>query len=182
MSFPLHNSVSAEEVEAQITEQMNGQLMDAVMFGRVAEAARFIDMGASIECQDSNGATPLIWAASVGDLQTIYLLLKKGANVNVRDKSGWTPLHHAAYNNHRKTCEKLLQKGADPYIKDKTKKRPYKVAKNKQLASYLKKEAKKLQKDGKIAVDKSEIGATKKGFTFTGHTRSRLFGGVKKKR
>ncbi|CAI7623075.1 unnamed protein product [Penicillium pancosmium] len=57
--------------------------------------------------QDTQGWTPLRWAAAYGQLNIVEMLLRAGAEVDARDKDGWTALRWAAHQGH-KTIVKLL--------------------------------------------------------------------------
>ena len=62
--------------------------------------------------RDSNGATPLIWAAKYGNHTLAKLLLEQdGASPTLSDKQGLTPLIHAAKAGHRGVMELLLERG-----------------------------------------------------------------------
>lgn len=58
-------------------------LVTAVKAGEVNTLEQLITKGAAINETDSNGATALLWAAGMGDLQMIKLLVKNGATVNI---------------------------------------------------------------------------------------------------
>lgn len=62
---------------------------------------------------ESNGFTPLHWAAFNGDEKMAQLLLKKEANVNAVDVDGFTPLHRVARMGNEKMAQLLLKAGAD---------------------------------------------------------------------
>jgi ankyrin repeat protein len=72
-----------------------------------------IASGASLEAMDSEGQTPLMFAASVGNLENIKLLISHHANVNAVAKSGFTPLFFAAKSKNANAVQALLDGGAD---------------------------------------------------------------------
>ena len=62
--------------------------------------------------RDSNGATPLIWAAKYGNYTLAKLLLEQGgANPTLSDKQGLTPLAHAAKAGQREVVKLFLERG-----------------------------------------------------------------------
>jgi hypothetical protein len=98
-----------------------------------------------LDSKDSNGQTPLSWAAAKGNEAVVKLLLEKGADLESKDKKyGRTPLSWAAESGHKavegtkleskskhgqtslswaarkgyKAVVKLLEKGADLESKD----------------------------------------------------------------
>jgi hypothetical protein len=55
-----------------------------------------VESGASVDCQDENGLTPLFFAALHGHTNAVTFLLAHGADVNHKSKKGETPLMWAA--------------------------------------------------------------------------------------
>ena len=49
----------------------------------------------NLEARDKSGQTPLHWAASFGEIETVNLLLAAGADIHARDANGKTPLDMA---------------------------------------------------------------------------------------
>ena len=66
-----------------------------------------------VNAKDSEGKTPLYWAANNGDEDVAALLLASKADVNGRTDDGWTPLHAAAVNNNKDMAAFLLANRAD---------------------------------------------------------------------
>ncbi|NXY47197.1 ASB3 protein, partial [Ceuthmochares aereus] len=75
-----------------------------------------LEKGASKECKDSFGITPLFVAAQYGKLESLRLLVSHGAEVNCQAKDKATPLLIAAQEGHTECVELLLSKGADPNL------------------------------------------------------------------
>jgi ankyrin repeat protein len=67
---------------------------------------------AVIDKSDNVGRTPLFWAASRGDAQSVATLLEFGANPNISCTTG-TPLHAAAEGGYSDILLMLLKHGAD---------------------------------------------------------------------
>ena len=65
--------------------------------------------------------TALLWAADMGHLEVLDLLLKNGSNVNIKDENGLTPLLWAADRGHVECVKALLTHSADVNSADKVK-------------------------------------------------------------
>jgi ankyrin repeat protein len=63
--------------------------------------------------QNSNGETPLWWAARNGHVAVAKLLLAEGANPETEDSTGQTPLSWAAQNGDEEMVKLLLETGAN---------------------------------------------------------------------
>ena len=75
------------------------------------ENARF-DLRA-LDYRDKQGNSPLLLAASVGQVESVDALIAAQVQLEVKDRTGFTALHRAATNGHVKVAELLLLKGAD---------------------------------------------------------------------
>ena len=58
-------------------------------------AEMLIDAGASINIQNFNGATALIYAATFNQKQIVALLITNGADTSIKDSRGQTAADHA---------------------------------------------------------------------------------------
>jgi ankyrin repeat protein len=65
---------------------------------------------------DGSESTPLLVAASKGDLALVNRLLKAGANPNVKNKLNTTPLLEAAFHANAEVIKALIEAGADPNV------------------------------------------------------------------
>jgi ankyrin repeat protein len=82
-------------------------------------AKSIVDKGGIVDAANKNGATPLIFAASVGSHDVAKYLLKAGANINAMSKGGLTPLLFAAISiDSINIIEVLLRAGGDIEQKD----------------------------------------------------------------
>ena len=87
------------------------------IFFRHPELARdLIERGADVNAAARNKqrVAPVHAAASVGDRQSMKLLLERGADPNARQEQGFVPLHSAAGNGDIEMAKLLLEHGADP--------------------------------------------------------------------
>ena len=75
--------------------------------------------GVNVNCRDSKGRTPLMFAADIGDSAIALQLLVAHADVNLGDENGKTALHYAAICEQSDVAVHLLEAGADPDLEDK---------------------------------------------------------------
>ena len=61
--------------------------------------------------KDTNGMTPLHWAAYEDHKEVVELLLAYKAEVNAKGNEGSTPLHLAAVEGHKEVADLLRQHG-----------------------------------------------------------------------
>ncbi len=104
------------ELEDDIT------LHDAVIEKDLAKVRALIAGGADLQETDSDGATPLHYAAYVAHAELAGILLEGGADVDARNTKGQTPLHEVARHLHREgddaTITALLDAGASLSARD----------------------------------------------------------------
>ncbi|KAL7063493.1 hypothetical protein AAHC03_0463 [Spirometra sp. Aus1] len=88
-------------------------LHDAVLNEDTHSIIEAIRSGYHVDIRDQYYKTPLMTAASDGNIRMTRLLIQLGANVNARDNFWWTPLHHAAHSGMVDVVELLLSQGAE---------------------------------------------------------------------
>lgn len=86
-------------------------LMMASLRGRASWAQRLIDKGAAV---NRPGWSPILYAASGGNVATLEVLLKSGADIRARNPAGSTALIMAARFGADDVVWALLAAGADP--------------------------------------------------------------------
>mmetsp|Transcript_28784 Transcript_28784/g.60272 ORF Transcript_28784/g.60272 Transcript_28784/m.60272 type:complete len:92 (+) Transcript_28784:2542-2817(+) len=64
--------------------------------------------------------TALIWAASMGHVESVKVLVREKANIEQSDKHLMTPLHWAAYHSREEALRTLLEAKADTNAKSKS--------------------------------------------------------------
>ena len=67
---------------------------------------------------DYYGQTCYHWAAKLGDLKMLSILLDYGKHHNQKDFKGRTPLYLAAVNNNKEVCDLLLRNKANIHLRD----------------------------------------------------------------
>ena len=88
--------------------------------GTLSEVQEAIKSGAMVDERNSDGWTPLIFAARyTTNVDVLLTLTRAGADVNASDYEGATPLIYAARNNtNAEVLFTLIQAGADTNAKD----------------------------------------------------------------
>ena len=86
---------------------------------------------------DCYGQTCYHWAAKLGNIKMLRMLLDYGLHHNQKDFKGRTPLYLAAVNNDKEVCDILLRHKANIHLKDKNGKSASDVAGSKELKLYL---------------------------------------------
>ena len=81
-----------------------------------------------IDVADSEGRTPLSWAAEVGNVQAVETLLEYGASTSTKSVIGMTPLHFAARGPNSTSMAILLKRGASASAKNKWDQGPLSIA------------------------------------------------------
>ena len=85
-----------------------GPIHDAVKNGNIDEVQWQLDAGVDVNEENSNGLTPLHYAASAGHNDIVELLIERGANVNATDSGkGGTPLDYAYWGDQEEVIETL---------------------------------------------------------------------------
>jgi ankyrin repeat protein len=72
----------------------------------------------NVATDNTNGMSPLHWAAYYGNERCIRILIASAANLNITDVYGRTPLHWAIGSQRSACVQLLVDAGADPNISD----------------------------------------------------------------
>jgi len=85
----------------------------AAITGNIEAVKKHIAAGTDVNAKQSNGMTPLHFAAQFDFKELAELLITAGTDVNAKRDDGWTPLHFAAAAGHKEIVELLIANGAD---------------------------------------------------------------------
>ena len=107
-------SAKAREVTATSERSIHRTLTEE----SVDQAGLLLDMGASIDARNAQGATPLMTASGRGNPTLVHLLIKRGARIDAADHNGNTALHEASFQADARCVEALLVAGAQPSVRN----------------------------------------------------------------
>eukprot|EP00056_Hartaetosiga_gracilis_P008005 m.114968 g.114968 ORF g.114968 m.114968 type:complete len:848 (+) comp12833_c2_seq12:105-2648(+) len=102
-----------------IVTQTSTNLQISAANGNAEEIARLLaDEGHTVDEEDEQGRTALLYAVHCNQLEMVAFLLTLGANVNHKSADGATPLHRAAFCGTKAMIMLLLSNGADNRVVD----------------------------------------------------------------
>jgi ankyrin repeat protein len=90
----------------------SASLLKAAQNSDVTQVRRNLNWGVDVNTRDSEGVTPLHWAAYFNSEGVAELLITYGADVNAKMNNGGTPLQLAALFAHKDVADLLRQHGA----------------------------------------------------------------------
>ncbi|GBG24003.1 Ankyrin repeat domain-containing protein 1 [Hondaea fermentalgiana] len=108
----LSHSAQYDGADLNATDrQGRSGLSIAVLGGHYATARHLLALHVDANVQDHNGFTALAFAAYVGNVEMLKLLVESEVDVNVLipDHLGFTAVHHAAARGHSDACEYLVK-------------------------------------------------------------------------
>ncbi|ELT94131.1 hypothetical protein CAPTEDRAFT_214107 [Capitella teleta] len=137
----VHNAEGKTPLDITTIERVrnvfNEELLQCVAHSNIGRACQLLAAGVSVNFQDSPTSlnTPLHWAASFGNKDSVQCLCKRGAHVNLQNIHGATALHDAVNRGDPSVVSELISHGAAVDILAETgsfaNKTPLDLAKNK---------------------------------------------------
>src|SRR5262245_63980250 len=88
--------IAALVAVGSIATAAENTLLDAAERGDRAAALRVLAKGANPNTPGPDGTTPIMWAASNGDLELVRALIKAGADVKAKEQVGTSGLSRAS--------------------------------------------------------------------------------------
>lgn len=123
--------ISSSTEYSSVTAKKWPQLIAAIESGNIEKLQTLIDEGININLVRDN-ATPLMLAASKGQVELAGAILQAGANVNAKNDDNWTALHKAAYDQAEVgIIELLVQSGVELDAKNRFNKTALQLAEEK---------------------------------------------------
>ncbi len=94
-------------------EEQTVDIWTAAAQGNIQAIKQHVSAGTDVDAKEPpGGSTPLLVAATFGQVEAVKFLIEKGANVNAGSNDGSTALHGAAFFCHTEIVKLLLGKGA----------------------------------------------------------------------
>lgn len=112
-AFTMATSSGRKVVALIIAE---GAVLHAMASAQHGEVLDYLKKGAYVDIRNGAGYTPLIFAASVGNLTAVEEITKMGADCNRVENDGWSALHFAAAGGYESIVKVLLKANAAPGI------------------------------------------------------------------
>ncbi|XP_052768844.1 uncharacterized protein LOC128209056 isoform X2 [Mya arenaria] len=111
--FPYQVSVS--EKTRHVYREL---LLQAASQSKIPQLKQLIESGVGVNFSDAKESanTPLHWAASFADINTVRCLCEHGADVHAVNMAGCSPLHDGVERGNSEIVHCLLQYGADPAL------------------------------------------------------------------
>lgn len=101
-----------------VRQKLSTALHEAARWGHTAIVAALFRDAPCVDVRDTDGLTPLYFAAAAGQCGAAQLLLDSNADINcAATRSGWTALHSAADKNHTDVVRLLLGRGANTKLR-----------------------------------------------------------------
>lgn len=115
-----NSNVGFYQVDPRWESKGWNELHVAVALDRTAELETLLRKGRreTLDRRDKEGRTPLLLAATKGNIECGKMLLESGAEKNAKSNDGRTALHRAVANGNRRMVEMLIQLDANPRICD----------------------------------------------------------------
>ncbi|WP_333601456.1 ankyrin repeat domain-containing protein [Flavobacterium sp.] len=104
----LASNVSTVGTATEIVKYGNTPLCTAIFKGDLATVKKFVEYGADVN-EESNGMTPLMYAARYNKVDIIKYLLARGANKDVKDEKGYTAKQYAEFSKSQEALDCLKQ-------------------------------------------------------------------------
>ena len=96
------------------------EILTAITHGSPSKIADLLTRGSNADARTSNGATPIMIAASLNDVPCIETLAAHGATIDaIIQQTGQTAYHQSCANGRVASVEVLVQLGCDQTLRDK---------------------------------------------------------------
>ena len=104
----LASNVSTSTTSIEVVNYGNTPLCNAIFKGDIVTVKKFIEYGANVN-EESNGMTPLMFAARYNKVDIVKYLLANGADKDLKDEKGYTAAKYAQLSNSQEVIAILKQ-------------------------------------------------------------------------
>jgi len=105
--------VVCAQAEQSVAAAPDVDIWKAAANGNIEAIQKYLEAGTDVDAKEPpGGSTPLLVAATFGQVEAVKFLIEKGANVNATSNDGATALHGAAFFCHTGIVKLLLSRGA----------------------------------------------------------------------
>lgn len=158
--------IESEMARRGVTQELIDETRAATETAMLRDLTHAASIGADLEYQDHQGATPLHIAAANGYIRVVEFLLDQHVSTDVKDNDGWQPVHTAACWGHLEVLELLVQNGADLNARTKHDETPADICEDPELRERImelrsEQETKRLQEAQKRRVRRSQSNNTR---------------------
>ncbi|MBK7001621.1 MAG: ankyrin repeat domain-containing protein [Rhodoferax sp.] len=100
------------------TSPLNRQFATLVTRKDYAGLQKLLKETKNINETDLKGVAPVHYAASMGSVEAMKLLIARRVDLKAKTFGGWTPLHYAAHGGHGEMVQLLVREGHPVNIRD----------------------------------------------------------------
>lgn len=123
---PVFSAVAVEAVHQNYaisilqttTSPLNRQFATLITRKDYAGLQKLLKETKNVNETDLKGVAPVHYAASMGSVEAMKLLIAQRVDIKAKTFGGWTPLHYAAHGGHSEMVQLLVRAGHPVNIKD----------------------------------------------------------------
>jgi ankyrin repeat protein len=114
----ISSCATTPKTERQKRDISDSRFLQAIYNGNPARIKKLIEAGANVNARTIDGKTALMYTASFGRREIMWLLIEAGADVNIQGKDGNTALLYALSAGYLLSTELLIEAGAVVYVRN----------------------------------------------------------------
>lgn len=99
-------------------DPINKKFKELISQNKMDELGTYIASGIDINVADSKRVSPIHYAAYMGSIEAMRMLIRRGVNLWAAAFGGWTALHYASFGGHTEIASLLVSMGIPVDIRD----------------------------------------------------------------